>query len=214
MLILGKSFPAEHWPDLWLMPIDCLHMTVLEITHSVIEPEVQRHVDSLQSQVQAITNYTFDHRSRLIKPMVGYDASAMALSLVPAAGEGLSSFNDSYSYHHLRRDLYALCKDAGATVASRYTLPSAHLTIARYVTQDDFSIIDGTNCVPDEKKVKRWIKSLEEINLWLEENYWPSKTGTIPDGGQWVVGQGRGLDFRKGPCWYGGGETVAMGRGS
>lgn len=189
-------------------------MTVLEITHSVTEREVQGHVDSLQNEVQTIMDHTFDHRPRLIKPMVGYDASAMALSLVPAAGEGLSSFDDSYSYHHLRRDLYTLCKAAGATIASRYTVPSAHLTIARYVAPDDFSIVDGTSRVPDEKKLERWIDALEEINLWLEENYWPSKTGIIPDRGQWLVGQENGLDFRKGACWYGGGETVALGRGS
>ena len=214
MFIPRGLFTTKYRADLWLMPIDCLHMTVLEITHSVTEPEVQRHVDILQSGVQTITDYTYDHHSRLIKPMVGYDASALALSLVPAAGEGSASCDDSYSYHHLRRDLYSLCKDAGASIASRYTVPSAHLTIARYVTEDDFSNIYGANYVPDKKKLERWIDALEEVNVWLEENYWPSKAGIIPDGGQWLVGQGKGLDFRKGPCWYGGGETVALGRGS
>ena len=196
------------------MPIDCLHMTVLEIAHSVTEPEVQKHVDSLQSKVQTIADYTCNHRSRLIKPTVGYDASAMALSLVPAAGEGQSSFDDSYTYHHLRRDLYALCKDAGATIASRYTVPSAHLTIARYVTQDDFSVKDSTSSVPDRKKIEQWVGALEQVNSWLKENYWPKEAGMIPDGGQWIVGQTKGLDFRRGVCWYGGGETVALGRGS
>jgi len=113
------------------MPQDCLHITVLEITHSKTTEEIQQLVDVMHSKIPSITNYTFDHRARLVKPMIGFDASALALSFVPAAGEpsnrGRTKDDDSYTYHHLRRDLYSLCQDTGVTVDSRYVVPVSEL---------------------------------------------------------------------------------------
>ncbi|KAK5279199.1 hypothetical protein LTR16_007891, partial [Cryomyces antarcticus] len=113
--------------------------------------------------IPEITDFTFDHRARLVKPALGFDASAIALSFVPAAGEMLASStertrkDDAYSYHHLRRDLYALCKSTGVEVASRYTVPSAHLTVARFIATAD-----------TEAGMQRLVQAFEEINAWLE----------------------------------------------
>lgn len=65
------------------------------------------------------------------------------------------------------------------------------------------------------------IAKIEEINQWLQNEYWPRlQQGTdgttrevMPDGGEWIVGEEKGLDFRKGRLWYGGGETVYLGKG-
>jgi vesicle-fusing ATPase len=109
------------------MPQDCLHITALEITHSKKAEEIQQIVDSLSDKIPAITDYTVQHRARLIKPMIGFDASALALSFVPAAGEasarGRTKADDAYTYHHLRRDLFSRCQDIGVTVDSRYVVP-------------------------------------------------------------------------------------------
>lgn len=109
------------------MPQDCLHITALEITHSKKAEEIQKIVDSLSDKIPAITDYTVQHRARLIKPMIGFDASALALSFVPAAGEasarGRTKADDAYTYHHLRRDLFSRCQDIGVTVDSRYVVP-------------------------------------------------------------------------------------------
>lgn len=109
------------------MPQDNLHLTALEITHSKKAEEIQQIVDSVRDKIPAIADYTFDHRARLIKPMIGFDASALALSFVPAAGEPSALQrtvqDDSYTYHHLRRDLFGLCQDAGMEVESRYVVP-------------------------------------------------------------------------------------------
>ena len=119
------------------MPRDNLHITALEVTHSKTAPEIQKLVDGVRDKIPAITDYTYTHRARLIKPLIGYDASALALSFVPAAGEGLHAGrtleDDKFTYHHLRRDLFSLCRDAGVNVESRYVVPSSHLTIGRYV---------------------------------------------------------------------------------
>lgn len=122
------------------MPQDCLHITALEVTHSKKAEEIQQIVDKMGGNVGGIADYTVGHRARLIKPMIGFDASALALSFVPAAGEasarGRTKADDAYTYHHLRRDLFNRCQDIGVAVDSRYVVPvssywQAGLAIAR-----------------------------------------------------------------------------------
>lgn len=71
------------------MPIANLHLTALEITHSLTADELEPIVDSMKPVIPSMVNYMLAHRSRLIKPFLSYDASAIALSFVPAAGEAL-----------------------------------------------------------------------------------------------------------------------------
>ncbi|KAF7137103.1 hypothetical protein CNMCM5793_007116 [Aspergillus hiratsukae] len=210
-------------PTLWFMPSENLHTTVLEIAHSLTEEQIESLVNTLQSSQNATTSeiadYTFAHRARLVKPMVGFDSAAMALTFVPAAGEASdaqrSIEDDTYSYHHLRRDIFDMVRAAGIPVASRYIVPSAHLTIARFVTQDGFvkqgdAVEDGQ---VDPSKVKELIDKIDEINRRLQDEYWPSESGTIKAGGEWLVGQEKGLVIRRGRLWYGGGEDVQLGKG-
>ena len=139
--------------NLWTMPPSNLHMTAMEVTHSLPEQEIDSLVEKLLPEVRAIADYTFDHRARLVKPMVSYDAQALALSLLPATGEGSRSLDeDEYTYHHLRRDLFANIQTAGVKVASRYVIPSAHLTIGRFITKTDFETADAK---VDREKIEK-----------------------------------------------------------
>lgn len=202
------------------MPQTSLHMTALEITHSRTAPEIAALVEQMRPHAAHITDYPYsnDHRARLVKPTLSFDAQALALSFLPAAGEAGSSAarrglaDDAYGYHHLRRDLFALASAAGVTVASRYVVPSAHLTVARFVEAADFETEDGG---VDGAKVAALVRAVEEINAWLREEFWPVEGGAgIKDGGEWIVGQEKGLDFRAGALWYGnGGETIRLGQG-
>lgn len=197
-------------------------MTALEITHSLTSPEILALVEKIKPHMQKITDYTFSHRARLVKPTISFDAQALALSFLPAAGEGGGSGreaeldgditnNDSYTYHHLRRDLFALASETGVKVASRYVVPSAHLTIGRFIESSDFETEDGK---VDGGKVAKMVEAIEEINEWLREEYWPLGGKAIKEGGEWIVGEEKGLDFRQGALWYGnGGETVRLGKG-
>ena len=195
------------------MPLDCLHMTVLEITHSKTEAEIEHIVNSMDGKIAGIADFTYDHRARLVKPMLSYDAAAVALSFLPAAGEGLpeakAADTDTYTYHHLRRDLYGLCESAGVEVASRYVVPSSHLTIARFVTQKDIAGKDGGGI--DRGKVEGLVGKLEEINAELRFKYW-SEDSWIGEG-SWVVGEEKGLVNRRGTLWYGGGHSHYEGKG-
>jgi hypothetical protein len=62
---------------------------------------------------------------------------------------------------------------------------------------------------------------IEGVNEWLVREFWPKSVdgdddgdGGIKEGGEWVVGEEKGLEVRKGTLWYGGGgETVVLGEG-
>lgn len=99
-------------------------------------------------------------------------------------------------------------KETGVEVDSRYTVPSAHLTLGRFIDKKDFEGEDG------KQSMQKLVQRIEEINEWLKEEYWPKEeSGSVKDGGEWIVGDEKGLDFRKGTLWYGGGETVMLGKG-
>jgi hypothetical protein len=196
--------------SLWTMPQDNLHMTAMEVTHSLTAPEIDALAETLEPSVEAIANYTFNHRARIVKPLISFDAQALALSFLPAVGEGSRTpEEDSYSYHHLRRDLFDKIQASNVKVASRYVVPSAHLTIGRFITKKDFETPNGE---VDHNKVSQLVATIESINAWLKEEYWP-KDGKIQEGGEWIIGQEKGLECRKGTLWYGGGERIYLGKG-
>ena len=130
------------------MPLQNLHLTALELTHSLTQPEIDAIIIHLgNSTAETMTDYTFSHRARLIKPMISYDGAALALSFLPAAGELLpceksesevrTQEDDNFTYHHLRRDLFNIASKTGVSIDSRYVVPSSHITIGRFLTQDD-----------------------------------------------------------------------------
>ena len=203
------------------MPLDRLHLTALEITHSLTSPETQSIIAAMgPSVIEKMTDYTYEHRARLIKPILSYDGAAVALSFLPAAGESLadslslpkshpaqeerSKEDDKFTYHHLRRDLFNIARASGVSIDSRYVVPSSHITVGRFLTQGDH---DG------KEKMEKWFEKIDEVNEWLMRAFWP-KEGVERDlKAEWLVGDGKGLDCREGALWYGGGQTVRLGKG-
>lgn len=191
-------------------------MTTLELADSRTPSEINAIVSELQATgtLQELVDYTFNHPSRLIKPVIGYDASAMALSFVPVAGEGPDGMHsvddDIYTYHHLRWDLFERVADSGVQVVSRYIVPSAHITIARFITQDGFLLdhagLDGSGI--DRERLKAIVDKIEDINRQLQERYWDSG---VCSQGEWLVGEETGLELCGGASWYGKGDRVVTG---
>jgi len=201
-----------------------MHMTTLELAHSRTPDEIAGLVSRIRPTIPELTGFTFRNRSRLVKPLISYDLSAIAVSFLPAAGEavvspppvpphsadiahpglvdGTTADTDGYTYHHLRRDVFDLARSTGVDVGSRYVVPSAHITLGRYLTQGDHATAQSREA---------WIKAIEDINEWLENEVWDRADGSFI--GEWIVGQERGLDARSGPLWYGGGRTIMLGEG-
>ncbi|KAA8569170.1 hypothetical protein MFRU_004g00230 [Monilinia fructicola] len=204
-------------PKLWLMPQIKCHLTALEITHSLTSSEITSIINQLgNSAISTMTNYPLQHRARLIKPTLSYDAAAVALSFLPASGESLASTpdpssrnprtaqDDAFTYHHLRQSLFVIARSTGVSIDSRYVVPSSHITVGRFITQEDHD-------TPEKRRA--WINLIEEVNVWLKEEFWPQEGCKRNEDGEWVVGQEKGLDCRRGQLWYGGGETVMLGKG-
>ncbi|KAK4447864.1 RNA ligase/cyclic nucleotide phosphodiesterase [Podospora aff. communis PSN243] len=214
----------EAAPGMWLMPPHRMHLTTLEIAHSRTPEEIADMVSKVRPSMSKLTHITYTRRSRLVKPFISYDLSAVAVSFLPAAGEKVVSpapalphdksiahpgWNDegtekadAYTYHHLRRDVFELAKDTGVEIGSRYVVPSAHITLGRYLNHADHK-------TPEQRQ--RWVQKIDEINHWLEKEVWDVGDGEFV--GEWIVGQERGLDARCGTLWYGGGKTIVSGEG-
>ena len=201
--------------DVWLMPLHRMHLTTLEVAFCKTPQEIGALVQTLGPAIPSITSYTRWHRSRLVKPMVSYDLSAFAVSFLPASGEPITSppatqpdvtegliQGDEYTYHHLRQDVFNLVQGSGVEVGSRYQVPSAHITLGRYLTHEDHD-------TPEKRKA--WVETIDQLNAWLEEEVWDLEGAAF--NGEWIVGQEKGLDARNGTLWYGGGRTILMGEG-
>ncbi|RHZ67741.1 60S ribosomal eL42 domain-containing protein [Aspergillus thermomutatus] len=195
-------------PSIWLTPPDFLHMTVLEMASSRSSLEIDALVSHLEQSgvIPDLVNYTFNHRARLVKPSVSFDAAAMALSFVPASGEqsgwSRAADDDNYTYHHLRRDLYAGVAATGLQLKPRYLVPSAHITIARFITHDGFQLeklgVDGELAFGCER-VAALVDKVEQINQKIQEKYWPRVNRTVSSEAEWIVGEETGLELCKGP---------------
>ncbi|KAI0858109.1 RNA ligase/cyclic nucleotide phosphodiesterase [Xylaria cubensis] len=192
----------DKW-NIWLMPQHRMHITTLELAFSRTPDEIEQIKETLKPAIPTIASYTYRHRARLVKPMISYDLSAFALSFLPAAGEPVVSpapaapdsaavlkQGDRYSYHHLRRDMWEQAKEAGITVDSRYVVPSAHITLGRYLTHED-------HATPEQRK--KWVDAIDNVNEWLEREVWGKADSKVI--GEWVVGQEKGIDVRVGTLW-------------
>ncbi|CAG8889648.1 unnamed protein product [Penicillium egyptiacum] len=204
-------------PGLWLVPPHHLHMTTLEIRSALTGPEIDEIASSLEMSglTAELASYTLTHRARLVKPIISYDTSAIALSFVPAAGEeGRNVYtgkDDQFTYHHLRSDLYNIVTQSGCPIAARYTVPSAHITIARFVVPSGPKEGEPDSPREFEKKASRLIDKIDDLNHELRSNVW-RRLGD-PSQGQWVVGHEKGLELMKGRTWYGIGDSIVFGEG-
>ncbi|TQS33447.1 hypothetical protein Golomagni_06208 [Golovinomyces magnicellulatus] len=202
-------------PHIWLMPLYRMHLTVLELAFSKTPQEMKEIVETVSPVIPGITSHTHSHRPRLVKPLISYDLSAFAVSFLPALGEKKLSplpidpdtaenivEGDEYTYHHLRKEVFDKAKESGVHIGSRYQVPSAHITLGRYLTHEDHDT--------PEKRLK-WIQAIDDTNKWLMEHVWDTPAAEYI--GEWIVGQERGLDCRTGTLWYGGGRTIMMGEG-
>ena len=174
------------------MPEEDLHTTLVEVVHSLPAEKIHAVVDKLGPEVAAsLVRLEPDRRATLIRPQINIDTGAVALSFVPGP-----SPDGQFSYHHLRRNGWNRVRDSGVQIESRYSVPSAHITIARFISRKDHQTPEA---------VANWVKVVEDVNEWLKNNWWNCEDL------EWTIGKDHGLILRQGRVWYGGGETVVVG---
>lgn len=64
------------------MPTHRMHLTTLEVTHSRTPAEIASIVEQIRPAIPALANFTFTHRSRLVRPMLSYDLAAIAVGAI------------------------------------------------------------------------------------------------------------------------------------
>jgi vesicle-fusing ATPase len=219
--------------DLWVSPSHLRHITVLEVAHTKTPLQIKEYMNGLRSYLEDLLKYPCSHMVRLHRPLLSYDGAGVALTFLPADSDPgflkpssqldkVAICSADCSYHHLRRDMFNLCAETGVIPESRYHNPSAHVTIARFITSVDFSAETSANgdtesllAVHGPERMKKWIDTIEEINRWLMEEYWPDPSNDLlPNpppsetdaAGQWIIGKDAILDCRTGNNWYGGGD--------
>lgn len=190
----GKQF--------WTMPRDNLHITALEVTHSTTFTAVDSLIEKIGlSLLEQMVMKPVGKGVRLGKPFLSYDKAALAVSFLPLEG----GKEKSYTYHHLRRDMWEMLKRGGFDVDSRYIVPSAHVTVGRFFSTAEIQATEKPGAV--SKEMKRWIEVIDGINEWLEQEGEEYMRGDNGDGEPfWEMDAP--LILRKGRLWYGGGDPV------
>ena len=209
VIALGQSIQARLKvvaPHLWLAPASNMHMTLLELVVAKTKMDVEEAIQKLGSGViERLVGYPRAHPTRLVRPRLNIDLGGLALSFVPEArgNEGVAAVAP-YTYLHMRRDLYALAGEAGITPQARYAVPSAHITLARFVSEEDFT----APAQHEKEKVAAGEKVAEFVSLVdaINEELGASDLA-------WTVGEA-GVELRRGRTWYGGGNVVCRAGGT
>ncbi|KZT21047.1 hypothetical protein NEOLEDRAFT_798004 [Neolentinus lepideus HHB14362 ss-1] len=171
-------------PSIWLMPEPCLHMTSMEWFHSVDNVTIHKLVDKIPVNVAHSISAGPKVPIHLDTPVLSFDRNALAITFLPSL-----KTNEGYTYLHYRRDLLdaaASVDDPDLVIYMRYALPSAHITIARFIEP-----------LSPENKGRGWVEALEKVDREVVR----PQTNLI-----WTL---RGPTIlRAGTVWYGGGFAV------
>ncbi|KAI5894755.1 uncharacterized protein SCHCODRAFT_02534933 [Schizophyllum commune H4-8] len=187
-------------PHLWIAPASNMHITLLELVVAKTTTDVEETIQKLGSDlIEQLVGYPKAHPTRLAHPRLNADLGGLALSFLPEARGTCQDAEDApYTYLHMRRDLYALAGGAGVTPQARYAAPSAHITLARFVSEEDFVALAGPEAErePAKEKAAKFLRLVDTINEELQASDLA-----------WTVGEA-GVELRRGRTWYGGGDVV------
>ncbi|VDC03534.1 unnamed protein product [Peniophora sp. CBMAI 1063] len=181
-------------PHLWLMPLGDVHLSLIELGHHMGTEANLALIAHLEPHLPELLSYPRLHPTRLYRPTLSCDTGSLVLKFLPVAQS-----QDDYTYHHLRRDIFDRVSETGLVMKPRYVVPSAHLTVARFIDNTDFET-DGRT---DQGKMKEWWSLIDGINVRLESAL-DSRHGGRDEDGMWPVEK---VECRYGSQWYGGGES-------
>jgi hypothetical protein len=199
---IQTDFKTLVGPALHMIPAEDMHLSIVEISHRHDVPFLRKvHSflgDHLLLKLLSVISSPEREPLRLIKPMLLFDKSGVALSFVPAVADN--------TYHHLRTQLHTMLLETGMAIDTCYTAPIAHITIARFV--DDRLFIP----CPDWPKTKEeqlhaWEDLISAVNRDLRRKYWGEGNEAAFE---WVVGKELGLEAQLGYIKFGRPRRMAL----
>lgn len=175
--------------DLFPIPAEHLHCSVLEVSHRHSVAHLRRvaaevSTDRLQNMLDEASS--LDPKPALECPQLNFDRSGVALNFVPVADE-------PYTYHHLRSQLQTRLLKSGIGVDTCYTAATAHIAISRVVGTESLATTDGA---------QRLVDGIGKINRNLRLRYWaePTDRGSTF---RWRVGEEKSLELQLGYLKFG-----------
>ena len=167
----------QYEPTQYYYPGRDLHLTLVEICHSRAEEEAQH----LASAVQSIVPFFLERQQPaavLDDPVLIHDSRGAALNFLPRDEQ----------LQHLRQVLRDELALNGITIASRYAVMSAHITLLRYVT-------------PLTTPAEKWVEILRDAQSTILAA-WPLRSVWLTWGATWYGMESR--MSRYGPMRIGG----------
>jgi hypothetical protein len=184
---------------LHMIPAEDMHLSVVEISHRHTIHFLRNVYSFIGDELLGKLLSTLDGQPPvLIKPMLLFDRSGVALSFVPALAEN--------TYHHLRTRLHTMLLETGMAIDTCYTAPIAHVTIARFVEDTLFKpSLYGPKT--KEEQVRAWDDLISAVNRDLRRKYWGDRDGA---GFEWAVGKELGLEAQLGYIKFGRPRRIAL----
>ncbi|OAL73502.1 hypothetical protein A7D00_1529 [Trichophyton violaceum] len=177
--------------DMWFPESSRLHLSVVEISHRHPMAHLRSVFDQIgRTLVQEMLDLPASHATshsrvaRLGRPMLLFDAVGAAISFVPAG-------TDTYTYHHLRRDLHNMAISSGVKTDTCYTACMGHITLGRFVSTKYF---DSDNAEMAQERLRVWMATIKDINEELRQSY---------EDWEWIVGEEKGLELQMGMLKFG-----------
>ncbi|KAJ9212996.1 hypothetical protein DTO166G4_5326 [Paecilomyces variotii] len=225
--------------DLYLVPLPHMHLSVMELSHRHPIAHLRAVYNVVgESLLHTMADVPFTKYkesqgrsvARLIKPQLMMDRAGVAVTFVPdySPQEGMDNSgqditkNNPFTYHHLRASMQELALSSGIEIDTSYTAPSAHITIARFVSSHFFDggekhatsppvpISPPTEQSPLSpsgnqnqrrvQKAEQWVDLIHGINEELGKQ---SEDPVFKEQLEWVVGQQRGLELQLGYVKFG-----------
>ncbi|EFE37853.1 conserved hypothetical protein [Trichophyton verrucosum HKI 0517] len=170
-----------------------LHLSVVEISHrhpmahlwsvfkQIGRPLVQEMLDLPASHAASHSRV-----ARLGRPMLLFDAAGVAIAFAPVG-------TDTYTYHHLRRDLHSMAISSGVKTDTCYTACMGHITLGRFISTKHF---DSDNVETAQERLRVWMATIQDINEELRQSYQAADW-------EWTVGEEKGLELQMGMLKFG-----------
>ncbi|PVH94310.1 hypothetical protein DM02DRAFT_721358 [Periconia macrospinosa] len=174
-------------PDLHLIPLKDLHLSVIELSHRHSVSYLRSVADDIGTfRIQKMLDIVLKlpQKPRLVSPQLSFDKMGIALNFLPLD-------SDQYTYHHLRSDMHSIALESGVSIDMCYTAPSAHVALGRFIGNSFFQV---------EGSAQKFASYVQKINEELGKRFEPNQGGSHLE---WAMASDLSLELQLGYLKFG-----------